>query len=575
MSSKIISREIKMSIGLLNILRKNKYITDEQYNLVFNAYRSEHDIDDNDPEGTPPYLFQCQVLSPQQLAQALSEIYGYPFFDFTSYDTHCYVYGLVKEELLYDYRVLPIFKRDDQLFLAISNPTLEPEYRKLFFNLGLEIEYILVADNVLGDIFDVVRRESTSIIEELNKDEIFNPVVMVKDDGTSEDGPIAKFLDRIIKDAVNSGASDIHFEFYEFYARIRYRMDGVLKEVVQLPLVAKDKFASRIKVMSQLDISEKRIPQDGSMQIKVNRKRKIDFRVSTLPTLFGEKIVIRILGSSGNNFLQLKDIGMNSKEQDTLLETIHRPYGMILVTGPTGAGKTVTLYNCLNILNKPEINISTVEDPVEIILPGANQVSVSEKRGLTFATALRSFLRQDPDVIMLGEIRDLETADIALKASQTGHLVFSTLHTNSAVATVTRLQNMGVETFNIVSSILLIIAQRLVRQLCPNCKKPVKRMPEEMLYQLQFTPEDLQGNWRIYNPVGCKVCKGTGYRGRIGIFEMLPMTEMMQKAIIDGKDENDLSKLAIFEGMETLRRSGLEKIKLGITSIEEVASITN
>ena len=398
---------------------------------------------------------------------------------------------------------------------------------------------------------------------------------MVKDDGTSEDGPIAKFLDRIIKDAVNSGASDIHFEFYEFYARIRYRMDGVLKEVVQLPLVAKDKFASRIKVMSQLDISEKRIPQDGSMQIKVNRKRKIDFRVSTLPTLFGEKIVIRILGSSGNNFLQLKDIGMNSKEQDTLLETIHRPYGMILVTGPTGSGKTVTLYNCLNILNKPEINISTVEDPVEIILPGANQVSVSEKRGLTFATALRSFLRQDPDVIMLGEIRDLETADIALKASQTGHLVFSTLHTNSAVATVTRLQNMGVETFNIVSSILLIIAQRLVRQLCPNCKKPVKRMPEEMLYQLQFTPEDLQGNWRIYNPVGCKVCKGTGYRGRIGIFEMLPMTEMMQKAIIDGKDENDLSKLAIFEGMETLRRSGLEKIKLGITSIEEVASITN
>lgn len=564
-----------MSVGLLNILRKNKYITDEQYNLVLNAYRSEHDIDDNDPEGTSPYLFQCQVLSPQQLAQALSEIYGYPFFDLTSYDTHYYVYGLVKEELLYDYRVLPIFKRDDRLFLAISNPTLEPEYRKLFFNLGLEIEYVLVADNVLGDIFDVVRRESTSIIEELNKDEIFNPVTMVKDDGTSEDGPIAKFLDRIIKDAVNSGASDIHFEFYEFYARIRYRMDGVLKEVVQLPLVTKDKFASRIKVMSQLDISEKRIPQDGSMQIKVNRKRKIDFRVSTLPTLFGEKIVIRILGSSGNNFLQLKDIGMNAKEQDTLLETIHRPYGMILVTGPTGSGKTVTLYNCLNILNKPEINISTVEDPVEIILPGANQVSVNEKRGLTFATALRSFLRQDPDVIMLGEIRDLETADIALKASQTGHLVFSTLHTNSAVATVTRLQNMGVETFNIVSSILLIIAQRLVRQLCPNCKKPIKRMPEEMLYQLQFTPKDLEGNWRIYSPVGCKVCKGTGYRGRIGIFEMLPMTETMQKAIVDGKDENDLLKLAISEGMETLRRSGLEKIKLGITSIEEVTSITN
>ena len=248
---------------------------------------------------------------------------------------------------------------------------------------------------------------------------------------------------------------------------------------------------------------------------------------------------------------------------------------MILVTGPTGSGKTVTLYNCLNILNKPEINISTVEDPVEIILPGANQVSVNEKRGLTFATALRSFLRQDPDVIMLGEIRDLETADIALKASQTGHLVFSTLHTNSAVATVTRLQNMGVETFNIVSSILLIIAQRLVRQLCPNCKKPIKRMPEEMLYQLQFTPKDLEGNWRIYSPVGCKVCKGTGYRGRIGIFEMLPMTETMQKAIVDGKDENDLLKQAISEGMETLRRSGLEKIKLGITSIEEVTSITN
>ncbi|MBN3860569.1 type IV-A pilus assembly ATPase PilB [Neisseriaceae bacterium PsAf] len=563
-----------MSLGLLNILKRNNYISDEKYNLVLNAYEFDMQGMRDEASSVISYLFDFDVISPQNLAKILSEIYGYPVFDLSVYDTHYYVTGFASEEDLYDYRVLPIFKRGNTLFLAVSDPTLESAYRKLFFNSGLTLEYVLVEDDILSSVFDIVRRESTSMFEELQKDEIFNPVKMMNDDGTSEDGPIAKFINKIIYDAVTSRASDIHFEFYEYYARIRFRMDGVLKEIVQPPLVTKDKIASRIKVMSKLDISEKRIPQDGSMKLKINRKKTIDFRVSTLPTLFGEKIVIRILDNTVG-FIELKDLGMSEHEQNVLLEAIHRPYGMILVTGPTGSGKTVTLYNCLNILNTPEVNISTVEDPVEINLPGANQVSMNEKQGLDFARALRSFLRQDPDIIMVGEIRDLETADIALKASQTGHLVFSTLHTNSAPASLTRLTNMGVQAFNVSSSVLLIIAQRLVRKLCPDCKKPIKRMPEEILYKLKFTAEDLKGDWKIYGPVGCKSCKGTGYKGRVGIFEVMPVSEKIQKAILAGKGESDLLDIALDEGMVTLRRSGLEKVKQGITSLDEVTSITN
>ncbi|QRN41264.1 MAG: type IV-A pilus assembly ATPase PilB [Neisseriaceae bacterium] len=563
-----------MSLGLLNILKRNNYISDEKYNLVLNTYKSDIRDVGNQANSLISYLFDFDVISPRELARILSEIYGYPVFDLSVYDTHHYVSGLASEEDLYDYRILPIFKRGNKLFLAVSDPTLESSYRKLFFNTAYTLEYILVEDDILDSVFEIIRRESTSMFEELQKDQIFNPVKMMNDDGMSEDGPIAKFVNKIIYDAVFSRASDIHFEFYEYYARIRFRMDGVLKEIVQPPLVTKDKISSRIKVMAKLDISEKRVPQDGGMKLKIDRKKTIDFRVSTLPTLFGEKIVIRILDNTVG-FIELKDLGMSEYEQNILLEAIYRPYGMILVTGPTGSGKTVTLYNCLNILNTPEVNILTVEDPVEINLPGANQVSMNEKQGLDFARALRSFLRQDPDIIMVGEIRDLETADIALKASQTGHLVFSTLHTNSAPASVTRLSNMGVQAFNVSSSVLLIIAQRLVRKLCPDCKKPAKKMPEEILYQLKFTPEDLKEDWRIYESVGCKNCKGTGYRGRVGVFEVMPVSERIQKAILAGKDESYILQIALDEGMVTLRRSGLEKVKQGITSLDEVMSISN
>lgn len=563
-----------MSLGLLNLLKRGHYITDEQYTAIRNAYEKEREENPDASQSVLPQLFYFQALSPQELANILSDIYGYPIFDLTVYDTSLYQASLADDDDLIENRVLPIYKRGNRLYLAVSDPTLEAAHRKIFFPTGYDLSYVLAEDDALSAAFDQVRRESTSIFQELQKDEIFNPVNMMHDDGTSEDGPIAKFVNKIIQDAVATGASDIHFEFYEFYARIRFRMDGVLKEIVQPPLVTKDKIASRIKVMSKLDISEKRIPQDGNMKLKISRKRMVDFRVSTLPTTFGEKIVMRVLDNTVN-FLKLEQLGMSEKEQEMLLHTIHRPYGMILVTGPTGSGKTVTLYNCLNLLNKPEVNISTVEDPVEINLPGTNQVNMNVKQGLDFARALKAFLRQDPDIIMVGEIRDLETADIALKASQTGHLVFSTLHTNDAPGSLTRLTNMGVQPFNVASSVLLIVAQRLVRKLCPICKRPIRRLPEEILYKLKFTPEDLRGEWRIYEPVGCKHCKNTGYKGRVGIFEMMSVTDRIQKAILKDADETEIRNIALEEGMRTLRRAGLEKIKEGVTSIEEVTSITN
>lgn len=563
-----------MSLGLLNLLKRNHHITDEQYTAVRDAYEKEREENPDASQSVLSQLFYFQALSPQELANILSDIYGYPIFDLTVYDTSLYPAGFADDDDLIENRVLPIYKRENRLYLAVSDPTLEATHRKMFFPTGYDLSYVLAEDDALSAAFDQVRRESTSIFQELQKDEIFNPIKMMHDDGTSEDGPIAKFVNKIIQDAVATGASDIHFEFYEFYARIRFRMDGVLKEIVQPPLVTKDKIASRIKVMSKLDISEKRIPQDGNMKLKISRKRTVDFRVSTLPTTFGEKIVMRVLDNTVN-FLKLEQLGMSEKEQEMLLTTIHRPYGMILVTGPTGSGKTVTLYNCLNLLNKPEVNISTVEDPVEINLPGTNQVNMNVKQGLDFARALKAFLRQDPDIIMVGEIRDLETADIALKASQTGHLVFSTLHTNDAPGSLTRLTNMGVQPFNVASSVLLIIAQRLVRKLCPICKRPIRRLPEEILYKLKFTPADLRGEWRIYEPVGCKHCKGTGYKGRVGIFEMMPVTDRIQKSILKDADETEIRNIALEEGMRTLRRAGLEKIKEGITSIEEVTSITN
>ena len=387
-----------------------------------------------------------------------------------------------------------------------------------------------------------------------------------------EDAPVVKFLHKMLIDAFNMRASDLHFEPYEHTYRVRFRIDGELREIATPPIAIKDKLASRIKVISRLDISEKRVPQDGRMKLKVGADRVIDFRVSTLPTLFGEKIVIRILDPSSAK-MGIEALGYDPEEKKRLMDAIQRPYGMILVTGPTGSGKTVSLYSCLNLLNKPGVNISTAEDPSEINMPGVNQVNVNEKAGLTFAAALRSFLRQDPDIIMVGEIRDLETADIAIKAAQTGHLVLSTLHTNDAPSTLTRMRNMGIAPFNIASSVLLITAQRLARRLCPQCKQP-HEIPQESLLEAGFEEHQLDGSWVPYKAVGCSACNN-GYKGRVGIYQVMPISEEIQKIILRDGSSLDIATQAKQEGVKTLRESGLSKVQMGITSLEEVLAVTN
>jgi len=377
----------------------------------------------------------------------------------------------------------------------------------------------------------------------------------------------------MLLDAFSMRASDIHFEPYEHNYRVRFRIDGELREIASPPTVIKDKLASRIKVISRLDISEKRVPQDGRMKLKIGPERVIDFRVSTLPTLFGEKIVIRILDPSSAR-LGIDALGYDADEKERLLQAIGRPYGMVLVTGPTGSGKTVSLYTCLNLLNKPGVNIATAEDPSEINLPGVNQVNVNDRAGLTFATALRAFLRQDPDIIMVGEIRDLETADIAIKAAQTGHLVLSTLHTNDAPTTLLRLLNMGVAPFNVASSVILITAQRLGRKLCTHCKKP-KDIPPEALVRAGFSEEELDGSWQPFGAVGCEHCKGTGYKGRVGVYQVMPISDDMRLLIMRNGNAYDIAEQAKKEGVRDLRQSGLVKVKQGIMSLEEVEAITN
>ena len=388
----------------------------------------------------------------------------------------------------------------------------------------------------------------------------------------SEDTPIVRFLQKMLVDAVSMRASDLHFEPYEFMYRVRFRIDGELREIASPPPGIKEKLASRIKVISRLDISEKRVPQDGRMKLKLGPDRVIDFRVSTLPTLFGEKIVIRILDPSSAK-LGIDALGYEPIEKERLMAAIERPYGMILVTGPTGSGKTVSLYTCLNLLNKPGVNISTAEDPAEINLPGINQVNMNDKAGLTFAVALRAFLRQDPDIIMVGEIRDLETADIAIKAAQTGHLVLSTLHTNDAPTTLTRMRNMGIAPFNIASSVILITAQRLARRLCPKCKEPTD-IPNDALLEAGFTEEDLDGSWTPYKPVGCDACNN-GYKGRVGIYQVMPISEEIQRIILADGSALEISDQARAEGVRSLRESGLHKVKTGVTSLEEVLAVTN
>jgi type IV pilus assembly protein PilB len=490
--------------------------------------------------------------------------------------------GSVDPKLLTKHRVLPITLRGNRLFVALSDPSNLKALDDIKFQTSLSTEPVVVEDDKLGrwlESYGEVTEDSilkTIETEDLNLEFSDDETQNAADTAAAvdiDDAPVVKYLQKMLLDAINSGASDIHFEPYEKNYRIRYRMDGMLYEVAQPPLAIKDKIASRIKVISKLDISEKRVPQDGRMKLVLSRTKSVDFRVSTLPTIYGEKIVMRILDSTSAT-MGIEKLGYEPDQLKLLVDAVQRPYGMVLVTGPTGSGKTVSLYACLNILNKPGVNISTVEDPVEIQLPGINQVNVNEKAGLDFSAAMKAFLRQDPDIIMVGEIRDHETGDIAIKAAQTGHMVLSTLHTNDAPATLTRLINMGIPSYNVAASVQLITAQRLGRKLCQNCKKPID-IPPEALLNAGFAESDLDGSWQPYGAVGCDSCKQTGYKGRLGIYQVMPISEEINRIILKNGTSVDIEQQAKRDGVLNLREAGLLKVKQGLTTLEEVLAVTN
>ena len=520
-------------------------------------------------------------MTAQQLAVFGSRAFGIPLLDLNAFELEQIDKAYFDIKIAQTRRVLPLYKRGNRLFVALSDPANLQALEEVRFKTNLPVEPIVVEDDKLGQaIHKMVEASGTTLDEiaslediQVSLEEGGAPAATVEDDSEVEDAPVVKYIQKVMLDAIAAGASDIHFEPYEKFFRIRYRIDGVLMEVAQPPLAIKDKVASRIKVISKLDIAERRVPQDGRMKLVLSKTRAIDFRVSSLPTLWGEKIVLRILDIAGIK-LGIDALGYEPDQQEHMLAAIGRPYGMILVTGPTGSGKTVSLYSCLNILNQPGINISTAEDPAEIQLAGVNQVNVNDKAGLTFASALRAFLRQDPDIIMVGEVRDLETADICIKAAQTGHLVLSSVHTNDAPTTLTRLLNMGVAPFNVASSVILITAQRLARRLCPQCKKPAD-IPPEALIRAGFVSEDLDGSWQPYAPIGCDHCKGTGYRGRVGVYEVMPISDDMRQLIMRNGNAIDIKHQAAAEGLRTLRQSGLLKVKVGVTSLEEIEACTN
>ncbi len=518
-------------------------------------------------------------VSPADLAHTLSSALALPLLDLSAMDPQRMPQNVVDAKLAQQYQVVALSRRGSRLFLGGADPTDLEVIERIKFATQLQPEWVIVEHDKLTKMLSSTGATATETLESIAggdfdfdiAEEDATPQQEAAELADVEDAPVVRFLQKMLVDAINLRASDLHFEPYEFHYRVRFRVDGELREITQPPIAIKDKLSSRIKVISRLDIAERRVPQDGRMKLKFGTK-SIDFRVSTLPTLFGEKIVIRILDSSSAK-LGIDALGYEKIEKERLLAAIYRPYGMVLVTGPTGSGKTVSLYTCLNILNQPGVNISTVEDPAEINLPGINQVNVNDKAGLNFSAALKSFLRQDPDIIMVGEIRDLETADIAIKAAQTGHMVMSTLHTNDAPKTLTRLLNMGVAPFNIASSVLLITAQRLVRRLCENCKQPAD-YPREALLRAGFVEEDFDGSWKPYRAVGCSNCTN-GYRGRLGLYQVMPITEAIQRIILAEGTAMDIAEQAKKEGVRDLRQSGLVKVRSGITTLEEVLSATN
>ena len=519
-------------------------------------------------------------LSAKDIATFAAETFGYPLLDLNAFDESHFQKETIDRKLIQNHQVVPLTKRGNRIAVALADPTNLRALDEIRFQTGLAVDPVVVEVNKLAPIVQKLSETAETKLNELAGDDLDLELAEDTEDAAAadtgavevDDAPVVRFIQKILLDAINEGASDIHFEPYEKYYRIRFRTDGVLREVAQPPLVIKEKIASRIKVISRLDISEKRVPQDGRMKLVLSKTRAIDFRVSTLPTLHGEKIVMRILDPS-SAMLGIDALGYEPDQREALMNAIERPYGMILVTGPTGSGKTVSLYTCLNLLNKPGINISTAEDPCEINLPGINQVNVNDKAGLNFAVALKAFLRQDPDIIMVGEIRDLETAEIAIKAAQTGHLVLSTLHTNDAPTTLERMKNMGIASFNIASSVILITAQRLARRLCA-CKKPVS-IPMEALIQAGFQGHEIDGSWQLYGPSGCDKCKGSGYKGRVGIYQVMPISEEIQRIIMTNGNSIDISEQAQREGIRDLRQSGLMKVKQGLTSLEEVLATTN
>jgi type IV pilus assembly protein PilB len=560
--------------GLARALVSQQWLTNDEAEAIMKEAKASN-------EQFVTQLLKSKKTTPIKLAEFAAVQFGFPYFDLNAIDPEVLPSKLLDSKLMQGRRVAALYQRGTKLAVGLSDPTNLQAIDDIKFQTSLTVEVIVVEDDKLGNLITQLSESANNTIANLAGDDEFE--LDVADDATQnaknneeaqevDDAPIVRYLQKILLDAINDGVSDIHFEPYEKYYRIRYRLDGILREIAQPPLAIKDKLSSRIKVISKLDISEKRVPQDGRMKLVLSKNRAIDFRVSTLPTLYGEKIVMRILDPTSAT-LGIEALGYEPKQKELLLNAVQRPYGMVLVTGPTGSGKTVSLYTCLNILNQPGVNIATAEDPAEINLPGINQVNVNDKAGLTFSAALKSFLRQDPDIIMVGEIRDLETAEIAIKAAQTGHMVLSTLHTNDAPSTLTRLMNMGIAPFNIASSVIMITAQRLARKLC-KCKQPID-IPKAALLRAGFNENELDGSWKPYHAVGCDLCKGTGYKGRLGIYQVMPITDEMRRIIMNNGNAIDIADQAHREGVSDLRRSGLNKVITGLTSLEEIESVTN
>jgi type IV pilus assembly protein PilB len=526
-------------------------------------------------------LLGAGLIDARSLAVFCAETFGYPLLDLSTFSLDALPVNAIDARLMQGQRVVALAKRGNKMSVALSDPTNSQALDQIKFQSEASVEPVIVPHDALLALLAGLSKNAEQSISELVGDDAEiefaddTPQASAAETAAAsevEDAPIVRFLNKVLMDAITLGASDIHFEPYEKQYRIRLRVDGVLRDHLAPPLSIRDKLVSRIKVLAKLDISEKRVPQDGRMRLVLSPTRSIDFRVSTLPTLFGEKTVMRILDATQAQ-MGIDALGYDPDQKALLIDAITRPYGMVLVTGPTGSGKTVSLYSCLNLLNKPGINISTAEDPAEINLPGVNQVNVNERAGLTFPVALKAFLRQDPDIIMVGEIRDLETADIAIKAAQTGHMVFSTLHTNDAPSTLTRLMNMGVAPFNIASSVVLITAQRLARRLC-TCKQPLD-IERDVLKAAGYRDGDLDGEWKPYGPVGCERCLGSGYKGRVGIYQLMPISPAIEALILANGNSMQIAAQAESEGVNSLRRSGLMKVKQGLTSLEEVLGCTN